>query len=364
MEEVKISNVVKTLNDKKISFDFNNIDVAYVNALRRIILADIPTIGISFNPSRPDDSDVVFKKNTSALHNEYIGHRISLLPLYLSRDQIQSFDPNNFKCVIYKSNKTTKMVDVTTDDIKLVKQGMYVTNDIFPVDPITKDPILISKLRPNIQDVENGEEIDVEFTARRGTARSHARWCPVSICTYLNLLDDDLITQTSKTIDSKNKHVFDTLEKYRLFKKNEFGEANCFRFTVESECKLNAQEIIDMAFEVVDQKLASFDDSKKYVVDKIDGGGNEQLYRITINDEDHTLGNILQSYIYNKHVRESKDIIYVGYYQPHPLENQIVVKLKAQSDKQFNCKDFFNKCIKGLIENFNELRNTVNTEIM
>lgn len=360
MNHISINNVKIQKNGKSLSFDINNIDVAFVNALRRIILADIPNIAVAFNPSSsdPNESDIIFHKNTSALHNEFIGHRISLLPLYLSKDEIESFDHNDFKCYIKKKNNTLQLIEITTDDI-ILKSNKYKKELVFPHDDITKDPILITKLRPNINDKENGEEIDIEFTARKGHARMHARWCPVSLCTYFNVLDTDLILKLRKQYDKDNLHLFDTLEKYRMFKKNKYGEANCFHFSIDSECRLKSKEIINMAFNELEKKLDLFNSKEKYKIDTIDS--NDLLYHITIINEDHTLGNLLQTYIYNNHVRENKDILFVGYYQPHPLENQIIMKLKGKN--KFNCDNFFTTCITNLKKELGELKVLFDREI-
>lgn len=329
IDSISISN-----NERKLVFNINNIDVAYVNAIRRVILSEIPNIAIAYDPYKPDESDIIFKKNTSVLHNEFVGHRISLLPLHLSREEIDNFDPNNYKFQINVKNKSTSLLEITTDDVKPINNTTINVRDIFPHDPITGEPILITKLKPNIKNSEEGEELIVEFTARRGIAKQHSRWCPVSTCTYFNILDEVSIEKAKDNIDSKALHAFNTIDKYRIFKKNVYGEANAFTFTIESECKLKAKDILDMAFEVIERKIESLKDTSKYDIKPLVSEHNN-MYMITIHDEDHTLGNVLQTYIYNKYVRESKKalISYVGYYQPHPLENTVVLKIQFIDDK-------------------------------
>lgn len=348
MTTTSIDSIKITNNDKKLVFNINNVDVAYVNALRRVILSEIPNIAIAYDPYKPDESDILFKKNTSVLHNEFVGHRISLLPLHLSKEEIANFDPNNYKFQISVKNKTNSLLEITTDDIKAINNSTVNVKEVFPHDPITNEPILITKLKPNIKNPDDGEELVVEFTARRGIAKQHSRWCPVSTCTYFNILDDDLIEKAMKNIDSKALHSFNTIDKYRIFKKNVYGDANCFTFTIESECKLKAKDILDVAFEVIERKIESLKDTSKYDIKPLISENNN-MYMISIHDEDHTLGNVLQTYIYNKYVRENKKemISYVGYYQPHPLENTVVVKIQFTDDK----KDVF----EILRQIFNEL---------
>lgn len=58
--------------EKKISFVANGITSTFANILRRYVIARIPTIAIE---------RVTFYDNTSALWDEYISHRLGLIPI-------------------------------------------------------------------------------------------------------------------------------------------------------------------------------------------------------------------------------------------------------------------------------------------
>lgn len=63
------------LGKEHIKFTLNNADLSIANALRRIMLSEVPTMAIEF---------VKFNANTSCIHDEYIAHRLGLVPLYSS----------------------------------------------------------------------------------------------------------------------------------------------------------------------------------------------------------------------------------------------------------------------------------------
>ena len=72
---------IKILNRKgeKLRFLLEGTTPAFANALRRIMISEIPNLAI----------DVVeFQDNTSALFDEIIAHRLAMLPL--------EFDPDKF----------------------------------------------------------------------------------------------------------------------------------------------------------------------------------------------------------------------------------------------------------------------------
>jgi len=70
--KIKIVNV----NFNDIKFELYNTELTIANALRRIIISEVPTMAIDL---------VEIQENTSALHDEYLAHRCGLIPL-VSRD--------------------------------------------------------------------------------------------------------------------------------------------------------------------------------------------------------------------------------------------------------------------------------------
>jgi len=68
------SNLVKILEHSRylIKFELLNTDLSVANALRRIMISEVPTLTIDL---------VEVRENTSALHDEFIAHRLGLVPL-------------------------------------------------------------------------------------------------------------------------------------------------------------------------------------------------------------------------------------------------------------------------------------------
>ena len=122
------------------------------------------------------------------------------------------------------------------------------------------------------------------------------------------------------------KRKFDTLDKYRCFKKNAHGEACAFHFKIESECGLTPADIFIQAFDILINKLKVFAEGN-YDLHQI----NDNMWEITIDGEDYTLVNVIQAIIYENKIRKDGSLLsFIGYTQPHPLDKRMVIKLKFE----------------------------------
>lgn len=345
---------------KVLTLDIKDIDLSIVNSVRRIILSEIPTIALAFDPLSDKNPDITISKNLSALHNEYLAHRISLIPLCFPEEVVEDpeFDPEDYVFTLRVKNTTQEVISVTTKDIRVHnREGKPYPEDfhrqLFPSDPVTKGHILITRLRPNIYNPDNGEEIDITFKGSRNIAKVHSRWCPVSCCTLSNRIDEKAADAALKaaladaSLSQKQqdaiKSRFETLDKYRHFVQNQYGEASEFHFKVESECGLSPSYIFDKAFQVLVAKLTDFTenlrDQRGVSIRRLHE--SQHFYEVLIEDEDYTLLNVLHAGIYNREIREKQSttvLEYIGYYQPHPLDNKMALKIKFK--KQTDIQEF------------------------
>ncbi|KDD72188.1 hypothetical protein H632_c3726p0, partial [Helicosporidium sp. ATCC 50920] len=63
---------VRRLADDACEFVLSGVDASIANALRRVILAEVPTIAIEL---------VEIENNTTVLNDEFLAHRLGLIPL-------------------------------------------------------------------------------------------------------------------------------------------------------------------------------------------------------------------------------------------------------------------------------------------
>ncbi len=166
------------LSKYTIKFELYNTDLSVANSLRRIMIAEVPTMAIDI---------VEIKENTSALHDEYIAHRLGLVPL-ISYD-IDNFSMNDAcscqsmcsKCsVTYRLHAVCSDRDQMEVTSRHIDAGRTSDTSVVPVMYVDdagreEDPILIMKLSKN-------QQLDMNLVAKKGIAKTHAKWSPVSTC--------------------------------------------------------------------------------------------------------------------------------------------------------------------------------------
>lgn len=335
--------VIEHKNDE-LYLEFENIDSSLVNAIRRTILSDCETV--AFNTDEYLNSDLKILKNTSSLHNEFILHRVGLIPINIK--DIINFYSSKYKFILNKSNTTNNIISVTTEDFKIINTETNKEEPsihFFPPNNITKEYIQILKLKPNPN--SKGEEIHIEGKASKSSGSKNARFSPVSCIYYKNKMDKEKIQKalkeflkTKKTLEKKEiekiSKRFIIEEGERHFYTDENDEPNIFEFYIESVGVVSPELILIESIVILINKLTKLKNNINKIVNENVSLDNisiqtsletMQAYTITIQNESHTLGNLLQSYI----SKVNNDTInFVGYKNPHPLKNMIEIKLSPK----------------------------------
>ncbi|MEM2122303.1 MAG: DNA-directed RNA polymerase subunit D [Candidatus Bathyarchaeia archaeon] len=159
---------VLKLDEDKASFILKGADPATANALRRTIIAEVPTMAID---------DVMILENTSPMYDEILAHRLGLIPLTTDLDSYNL--PEECSCGAEmgcsKCRATLTLETEAGEEAKTIYSGDLEPQDpeIHPVSPT----IPLVKLAP-------GQKIRLEAYARLGKGMEHAKWQPVSICAY------------------------------------------------------------------------------------------------------------------------------------------------------------------------------------
>ena len=273
------------IDQESLTFDVNNISHAFLNAIRRLIISDVPTLG--FRTQYGKESDIVILKNTSSLHNEFLAHRISLVPVNYDSKKIESFEKDKLEFFIDVTNNTTKPMDVTTEHIQIrdltrdppVLLSKEVCRKFFPPNRITKDFILLNRLKANKgSSSEDGETLNITMKADYSPGKEHSRYCPTCVSIFTNRRDDEKIklelekrlkekeiylqAQNGKNMTSEEKEDFIQTfmlgEADRYFLTDAEGEPNAFTFTIESDGRIMSHNIFDKALFILEDRINKF----------------------------------------------------------------------------------------------------------
>jgi len=312
----------KNPSDKH-SFEIYDIDLAIVNGIRRTILTDIPIAGMIGE----EEPTVNIIKNNGPLHNEILIHRIGLIPVCLTENELESYEDNSIEIELNVINKSSTIINITTKDIKGKKDDINLTpkelEQLFPANDITKSHILITRLRAE-------EQLHFKANIVKKTSRFNAAFSPVSLCNF-HYIQNPKIAKTKDSI----------LDKERSYYTNEFGDPNAFKFEIEPINKnVGPKYLVNKAIEIIIDKLNTLiynivskesDVVDIHLFNTVSGSMN--TFEFTIKNEDDTLGNIIQSNIHNNYIRNNKSILdgvhcsYVGYICPHPLKQELLIRI-------------------------------------
>lgn len=156
-----------------VDFELSRANLAFANSLRRIMQAEVPTIAIDL---------VEVELNTSVLADEFIAHRLGLIPLN-SKSASELNYGRDCDCEQYCdqcSVTLTLHARSTSDEImKVYARDLVVDGRLGSSvgTPVISDPegygCLIAKLR-------KGQELKLSCIAKKGIAKEHAKWMPTS----------------------------------------------------------------------------------------------------------------------------------------------------------------------------------------
>ena len=255
------------------TFEFkksNDIDACIINTIRRVAISNLNIFAL------PGDK-INIPANTSILNNDQLRQRVSLLPLFkipnIESDALIQIGVNSH-------NETPDVISVTTNNC-IVKVNNKLTQNNFP-----KDPILICKLKSTQK---------VEF---------------IATSEYNNAFE-------STNSDAGNLFC---ASKMSYFDEDE----NSFKLTIETIGQLTSSEILKESCKYCKTRLNKLLSNilKEYKLD------NNTIEKLVINNENHTMGNLLANLLQKKSF-----ITFAAYKVDHPSDNHIVLAITTDGSK-------------------------------
>ncbi|MFH0752653.1 MAG: DNA-directed RNA polymerase subunit D [archaeon] len=235
---------------------------AYLNTLRRLILQKVPTAAIE---------DVTFLENGSALYDEFIAHRLGLIPLttdlksYFIRPECKCKGNGCARCELSITLDKKGPCTVYAEDLKSADPKI---KPVFPKTPIVK---LLA-----------GQNLKIEAKIILGNGKDHMKFAPGKIfyqgypeikILQPNKVAVDQCPQKILKKDGKNIKVTD-ITACNLCKACEDasegaitvnGSDKNFILTIESWGQLSIKEMMSTAIEIMEEELDSLKENIKKI---------------------------------------------------------------------------------------------------
>ncbi len=221
---------------------------AFANAWRRAMKSHVPTLAVDY---------VDFYMNSSYLYDEILAHRIGLIPLKTNIDKFNL--QSNCVCGGEGCPSCQVSLRLNVEGPKVVYSGDFISDDPETVPVFDNIPVV---------ELYEGQQLMLEAVARLGFGREHAKFQPVSVCTYRLLgkveISEDC-TNCRRCVEICPKGVF-AEENGKVTVVNEYScslcrdcvkvceenavkitETNDYVFRVESVGQMEVREIVKRA---------------------------------------------------------------------------------------------------------------------
>lgn len=384
------------------------LDKTIVNGIRRTLLASLPSVAFRTSGSTPD---LKMETNNTSLHNEYLLHRVAMIPLYINSKEwkkqllfklhvkndanmVRSVTANDFEIYNIKpsilekcklENDFSLLDEISIDNYDLEKPLSNSEKEKifrpFKIDSFT-EYCLITEL-PSNQSKDNTPEIELYGCPSVSSCNEDVRWQPVSCATYSFKQDEELFVKVAKekmivhNIPQGNESEFrkelNIAEGERYFHRDMNNQPYWYNFRVDSQNYFPPNksdkgdgllvQACDLLIKTFDGLKNEFENILKPDVESIMEfkklkEDNELVYKIVVYGGDDTIGSILQSHMANKLIGEESILSLCGYKKLHPLEEVITFTIGLNTNNNIVKMDNIQKqnaIVQEMIKGCNEI---------
>lgn len=336
-------------------FTLSNTNLSIANAIRRIILSEIPVFGMkeTYNGKKM----IHILENTSQFNNQILIQRLGCIPVHI--DDIEK-NVDNLLIELKVENTSNELMYVTTNDftIKQILDDDKIAGElskknvekIFPNDPITKDFILFSRLKPKITQDILGEKINLTVKLSKCKAYEDGRYNVVSVCAY-GYTPDPVQIQNEEDkfeMELKNKNMTEETIEYELTNwrnhtSKRYYKENSFDFQIENIGIYSNEKLLQLACNIMINKVNKvINDVKTTKIPiKSENIALENSFDITLVNEDYTLGKVLEYILHYKYYLELGQLSYVGFLKPHPHDTDSIIRIAFKNKNVADKNDVY-----------------------
>ncbi len=332
--------VSKTDERGELRFTIDHINVSLANALRRVILSDIPTLVFRVYPHSECRSTITV--NTSRIHNQILNQRLSCIPIHITDT---SFPFQEYQLEINVTADGNEIRYITTKDFKMKNKttGKYLTDvkvrEIFPSNPVSSDYIEFARLLPKMTEYGEGEQLAMTCDLDIGTAREDGAFNVVSTCAYQMTMDPtkvdeawrikeaELVKEGVATIGSEEMKA--QRKNWSLLDAQRHTKEDSFDFVIETVGVFTNAEIVSKAAQIMINKCTKFirdiESGENHIIPTVSTIQNG--FDIELKGEDYTLGKVLEFFMHDKHYAEDQTVTYCAFRKIHPHNPDSMIRV-------------------------------------
>jgi DNA-directed RNA polymerase subunit L len=363
----------------------NPIDKSIVNGIRRTILTELPTVGVL-------QDNIYIDKNETSLHNEFMKHRLSMIPFDINPENynndymicldvinitnnIQTITTEDFKIYSLKSEFKGKEIEIDKSNYDMSKEiskndkkkilNPYVIEDITSY-------IIITELKPKTSD-DDYQSLKLHLFPTVDIGYNNSSFNNISTCSYSFKEDTSLlnkmIEEEIKIKEFKNKKEIDLFKKefvnkyhQRYYYRNNQNEPYWYNFVLKSNHKFKPKKVFRTGITILVDKLNRCINNLKLIITDPEKSRysvsieKNKSIKFIMDQENDTLGNIIQSHIVNN-ISDDSFITVCGYKKIHPLEEKIQLLVHTNILDDIDNISIINKTIMAVVNNIDEIIN-------
>jgi DNA-directed RNA polymerase subunit L len=360
--------LISKINDDELKFTLSGINVSFANAIRRIILSEIPMVVFRVSPNDKNKCNIIH--NTCGLNNEIIKHRLSCIPIHIK--DVEDFPLKNYIMELNVENNTDTTIVVTSQDfvVKDLVSGKPLPKDkireIFPANDITNNFIDFVRLKSKASEELQAKKINLTCEFDIGTAKEDGTYNAVSTCSYGNTIDDAAqevklaqLKQKWKDEGKKENEIDFESKNWKLLEGKRIFKNDSFDFIIQTIGVHTNDELLVMACSIMIQKLGNLDtiiEEDKLEI-KVAENTMKNCYDIILENEDYTIGKVIEYCLLNIFYESTKSLTFCGFKMLHPHDPYSLIRIAYKEPVEISTiKGNLKVCITNSIEVFNKIR--------
>ena len=332
--------VSKTDERGELRFTIDRLNVSLANALRRVILSDIPTFVFRTFPYSECKASIT--TNTSRIHNEILKQRLSCIPIHISDS---SFPFHDYQIEINVTADSSEIRYITTKDFKMKNKttSKYLTDvkcrEIFKQNEITGDYIEFARLLPKMSEYGEGEQLTMTCDLDIGTAKEDGAFNVVCTCAYSMTMDPSKVDEAWRIKEAEivkegiaaigSEEMKAQRKNWSLLDAQRHTKDDSFDFVVETVGVYTNADIVSKAAQIMINKCTKFirdiESGENHIIPTVSTIQNG--FDIELKGEDYTLGKVLEFFLHDKHYAEDQTVTYCAFRKIHPHNPDSMIRV-------------------------------------